>query len=75
MGIKIEQVVLQDVNPPDEVKPSFNEVNQAQQERERMVNEARSEFNKAIPRARGEALADDSAGRGLRDRPRQRRRG
>jgi len=55
MGIKIEQIVLQDVNPPDEVKPSFNEVNQAQQERERMINEARSEFNKVVPRARGEA--------------------
>ena len=55
-GLKIEQVVLQDVNPPDEVKPSFNEVNQAQQERERMINEARTEFNRIIPRARGEAL-------------------
>ena len=55
MGIKVEQIVLQDVNPPDEVKPSFNEVNQAQQERERMINEARSEFNRVIPRARGEA--------------------
>jgi len=55
MGIKIEQIVLQDVNPPDEVKPSFNEVNQAQQERERMINEARSAFNKVVPRARGEA--------------------
>ncbi len=55
-GIKIEQVVLQDVNPPDAVKPSFNEVNQAQQERERLINEARSAFNKIIPRARGEAL-------------------
>jgi len=55
-GIKVEQVVLQDVNPPDEVKPSFNEVNQAQQEREKMINEARSEFNRVIPRARGEAL-------------------
>ncbi len=54
-GIRIEQIVLQDVNPPDEVKPSFNEVNQAQQERERMINEARAEFNKVIPRARGEA--------------------
>ena len=54
-GLKIEQVVLQDVNPPDEVKPSFNEVNQAQQERERMINEARTAFNKVIPRARGEA--------------------
>jgi membrane protease subunit HflK len=55
MGIKVEQIVLQDVNPPDEVKGSFNEVNQAQQERERMINEARSEFNKVVPRARGEA--------------------
>jgi membrane protease subunit HflK len=54
-GLKIEQVVLQDVNPPDEVKPSFNEVNQAQQERERMINEARTEFNRVIPKARGEA--------------------
>ena len=55
-GIRIEQIVLQDVNPPDKVKPSFNEVNQAQQERERLINEARSEFNRVVPRARGEAL-------------------
>jgi membrane protease subunit HflK len=55
-GIKIEQVVLQDVNPPDAVKPSFNEVNQAQQERERLINEARTAFNRVIPKARGEAL-------------------
>jgi len=54
-GLKIEQVVLQDVNPPDEVKPSFNEVNQAQQERERLINEARTQFNRVIPKARGEA--------------------
>ena len=55
-GIKVEQVVLQDVNPPDPVKPSFNEVNQAQQEREKLINQAQSEYNKVIPRARGEAL-------------------
>jgi membrane protease subunit HflK len=55
-GIKVEQVVLQDVNPPDAVKPSFNEVNQAQQEKEKLINEAQSEYNKVIPRARGEAL-------------------
>ena len=54
-GLKIEQIVLQDVNPPDAVKPSFNEVNQAQQEREKLINEARAEYNRAIPRARGEA--------------------
>ena len=54
-GVKVEQVVLQDVNPPDPVKPAFNEVNEAQQERERMINEAQSEYNKVVPRARGEA--------------------
>ena len=54
-GIRVEQVVLQDVNPPDPVKPSFNEVNQSEQERERMINEAQSEYNKIIPRAEGEA--------------------
>ncbi|MBD3236022.1 MAG: FtsH protease activity modulator HflK [Candidatus Eisenbacteria bacterium] len=54
-GIAVDQVVLQDVNPPDQVKASFNEVNQAQQERERLINEAQSEYNKVIPRARGEA--------------------
>jgi membrane protease subunit HflK len=54
-GIKVDQVVLQDVNPPDRVKPSFNEVNQAQQEKEKMINQALTEFNQVIPRAKGEA--------------------
>lgn len=54
-GIKLDQVVLQDVNPPDEVKPSFNEVNTAQQEREKLINQAQSEYNKVIPKARGDA--------------------
>ena len=54
-GIQIEQVVLQNVNPPDEVKPSFDEVNQAQQERERQINDAKTAFNKVIPAARGQA--------------------
>ncbi len=55
-GIRIDQVVLQDVNPPDPVKPSFNAVNEAQQERETLINRAESEYNRVIPRARGEAL-------------------
>lgn len=54
-GIRIDQVVLQDVNPPESVKPSFNAVNQAQQERETLINQAESEYNRVIPRARGEA--------------------
>jgi membrane protease subunit HflK len=54
-GIRIDQVVLQDVNPPDAVKPSFNAVNEAQQERETLINQAEAEYNRVIPRARGEA--------------------
>ncbi len=55
-GIRIDQVVLQDVNPPDPVKPSFNAVNEAQQDREKLINEALSQYNKVVPRAKGEAL-------------------
>jgi membrane protease subunit HflK len=55
-GITVDQVVLQNVNPPDQVKASFNEVNQAQQEREKMINQAKSEYNRVIPKARGQAL-------------------
>jgi membrane protease subunit HflK len=55
MGITIDQIVLQDVTPPDPVKPSWDEVNQAQQQRDRLINEAMGEYNKVIPRAKGEA--------------------
>ncbi|MDX2176470.1 MAG: FtsH protease activity modulator HflK [Candidatus Sumerlaeia bacterium] len=54
-GITILRVELQDVTPPDSVKPSFNEVNEARQERERMINEAERARNETIPRALGEA--------------------
>ncbi len=55
-GIRIDQVVLQDVNPPEPVRPSFNAVNQAEQERSTLINQAEAEYNRVIPRARGEAL-------------------
>ncbi|MCP4660424.1 MAG: FtsH protease activity modulator HflK [bacterium] len=54
-GIIVDQVVLQDVTPPDKVKPAFNEVNQAEQERSTLINQAQSEYNKVVPRAEGEA--------------------
>ncbi len=54
-GIRIEQVVLQDVNPPDPVKPSWDAVNQAQQQKDRLINEAQADYNSVIPRASGEA--------------------
>lgn len=55
LGISIDQLQLKNVNPPAPVQPSFNEVNQAQQEREQTINVANGEYNKAVPRARGEA--------------------
>jgi membrane protease subunit HflK len=55
LGMKVDQVVLQDVNPPELVKSAFNEVNEAQQEREKLINQAKSEYNRVIPKARGEA--------------------
>jgi modulator of FtsH protease HflK len=55
IGIEVQQLVLQDVNPPDPVKPAFNEVNQAIQEKERAINDAWADYNKAVPRAKGEA--------------------
>jgi membrane protease subunit HflK len=54
MGISIDQVQLKNINPPQPVQESFNEVNQAQQEKEKLINEARRDYNKIIPLAEGE---------------------
>lgn len=54
-GISITDVELRSVTPPDEVKPSFNEENEAEQEREKMINQAWKTYNEIIPKARGEA--------------------
>lgn len=53
VGVSIDQVQLKNVNPPEPVQESFNEVNQAQQEKEKLINEARREYNKSIPLAEG----------------------
>jgi membrane protease subunit HflK len=53
--LRIDQVQLKNVNPPKAVQASFDEVNEAQQERERMINVAKGEYNKAVPLKRGEA--------------------
>jgi membrane protease subunit HflK len=55
-GVDIVKVQLQDVNPPDAVKPAFNEVNEADQDMKRLVNEAEEHYNREIPKARGTAL-------------------
>lgn len=64
MGLRIDQVQLKNVNPPQRVQASFNEVNQAQQEKERAINLANGDYNKEVPRARGEADRMISAAQG-----------
>lgn len=54
LGVSIDQVQLKNINPPRPVQESFNEVNQAQQEKERLINEARREYNSVVPLAEGE---------------------
>lgn len=55
MGVLITKVNLQNVTPPDPVKPAFNEINIAKQEKEQMINKAKEKFNEVIPKAKGRA--------------------
>jgi membrane protease subunit HflK len=55
MGVTIQNFLLQGVNPPELVKPAFNEVNAAKQEQEESINKAEQEYNKTIPEAKGKA--------------------
>ncbi len=66
LGLSINQVQLKNVNPPEPVQSSFNEVNRAQQDRENVINLANGEYNKAVPRARGEADQQIRAAEGYR---------
>ncbi|HWP00737.1 MAG TPA: FtsH protease activity modulator HflK [Methylococcus sp.] len=66
LGVSINQVQLKNVNPPEPVQPSFNEVNRAQQDRENSINLANGDYNKAVPRARGEADQRIRAAEGYR---------
>ena len=51
----INTIELKKTNVPGPVQPSFNEVNQATQEKEQIIYQAREDYNKAIPAARGQA--------------------
>jgi len=55
IGIRIVTVKFQDVNPPKEVRSAFNEVNEAEQQRESLIFQAREQYNREVPKARGVA--------------------
>jgi membrane protease subunit HflK len=54
-GIEVVTLKLQDVDPPDQVSDAFKDVISAQQDREKLINEARGYANDVLPRARGQA--------------------
>ena len=66
LGLAVDQVQLKNVNPPQQVQASFNEVNQAQQDREAMINVANGDYNKVVPRAQGEAAQKISVAEGYK---------
>jgi len=63
-GVQVVALQLQDINPPDPVKPAFNEVNEADQDMKRLVNEAEEQYNRVIPKARGDAKKTVEEARG-----------
>ena len=54
-GVKITQLQLQKVDPPDQVIDSFRDVQRARADKEKVINEAIAYKNDLIPRARGQA--------------------
>jgi len=54
-GIHIVTVKMQSSNPPMRVRPAFNEVNKALQQKEQRINEALKQYNEVVPKTRGEA--------------------
>ncbi len=65
-GMAVTDLTLPNARPPDEVKPAFDDVNSAQQSRERLVNEAQAYAARVVPEARGEAARTRTAAQGYK---------
>ena len=63
-GLDVATVTLQDVNPPETVKAAFNAVNEAKQEKERLINEAWRDYNQSVPKSKGLAAQKISEAQG-----------
>ncbi|MGN7724647.1 FtsH protease activity modulator HflK [Luteimonas sp. 22616] len=54
-GLVVTELNLPNARPPEEVKPAFDDVNSAQQDKDRLISEARAYAAKVVPEARGQA--------------------
>ncbi|TAA46636.1 FtsH protease activity modulator HflK [Pseudoxanthomonas winnipegensis] len=66
-GMVVTDLTLPNARPPNEVKPAFDDVNSAQQSRERLVNEAQAYAARVVPEARGEAARTRTAAEGYKE--------
>jgi membrane protease subunit HflK len=66
-GLEVLGVELQDVQPPEAVRAAFDDVQGANQDRNRTINEAQAYANEVLPRARAEAIEDVERARGYRE--------
>ncbi|OEU45638.1 MAG: HflK protein [Desulfobacterales bacterium S7086C20] len=63
-GLSVSTIEMKKTNVPEPVQPSFNDVNQAVQEKERIIYQAKEEYNKAVPAAKGQAKRTIKAAEG-----------
>jgi membrane protease subunit HflK len=54
-GLAVTELNLPNARPPEEVKPAFDDVNSAQQDKDRLISEARAYAAQVVPEARGQA--------------------
>jgi membrane protease subunit HflK len=65
-GLVVTELNLPNARPPDEVKPAFDDVNSAQQDKDRLISEARAYAAKVVPEARGEAARTRTVAEGYK---------
>ena len=65
-GLVVSELNLPNARPPDEVKPAFDDVNSAQQEKEKTISESLAYAAKVVPEARGQAAQIRTGAQGYR---------
>jgi len=66
IGLVVTELNLPNARPPEEVKPAFDDVNSAQQDKDRKISEARAYAAKIVPEARGESARTRTVSEGYK---------
>ncbi|MBK1726372.1 FtsH protease activity modulator HflK [Halorhodospira neutriphila] len=74
-GLEVVEVAVQDIQPPEEVQPAFEDAIRAREDKQRKINQARAYAEELLPRARGQAARIVEQAKGYRERTVSRARG